>query len=218
VSDKQAVVNLRTVAERVGLAVCSVSAILNATPASKVIPQRTKDRVLRAAAELNYRPNLWARSLRTKRTRMIAAITSDIGSAPVARVLAGVQPLLHRKGYLLVLTSADCNSESDISIQLHQRGIEGVVAIGVSLPAELKLPVASVDLDYITLADPLAENHREWLSELGETAAEAVIRQVERKTTEKKTTVGRMKIVPKLSHAYFNLPGETVEAGPGNRA
>jgi DNA-binding LacI/PurR family transcriptional regulator len=39
------------------------------------IPQRTKDRVFRAAAELNYRPNLWARSLRTKRTRMVAAIT-----------------------------------------------------------------------------------------------------------------------------------------------
>src|ERR1700676_5653859 len=86
-SDKQAAVSLRTVAERVGLAACSVSAILNNTPASRAIPQRTKDRVFRAAAELNYRPNLWARSLRTKRTRRVAAITSDIGLAPAPPVI-----------------------------------------------------------------------------------------------------------------------------------
>src|ERR1700675_1169485 len=110
-SDKQTMVSLRTVAERVGLAACSVSAILNNTPASAAIPQRTKDRVFRAAAELNYRPNLWARSLRTKRTRLVAAITSDIGLAPVARVIAGVQRLLHRRGYLLALGTFDCSAE-----------------------------------------------------------------------------------------------------------
>jgi DNA-binding LacI/PurR family transcriptional regulator len=108
-SDKKAVVSLRTVAERVGLAPCSVSAILNNTPASGAIPQRTKERVFRAVAELNYRPNLWARSLRTRRTRLVAAITSDIGRAPVARVVAGVQNLLHRRGYLLALGTAPPN-------------------------------------------------------------------------------------------------------------
>src|ERR1700733_1936312 len=103
VLEKKTVVSLRTVAERVGLAPCSVSAVLNNTPASSGIPQRTKERVFRAAGELNYRPNLWARSLRTKRTRVVAAITSDIGRTPVARVVAGVQKLLHRRGYLVGL-------------------------------------------------------------------------------------------------------------------
>ena len=84
-------VNLRTVANRVGLAPCSVSAVLNDTPAAKAIPQATKDRVFRAAAELNYRPNLWARSLRTKRTRMVAAVTADFGRRRVAEVVAGAR-------------------------------------------------------------------------------------------------------------------------------
>ncbi len=65
-SEKKSAVNLRTVAARVGLAPCSVSAVLNSTPASFSIPQHTKDRVFRAAAELNYQPNFSARSLRTK--------------------------------------------------------------------------------------------------------------------------------------------------------
>ena len=207
-SDKKAVVSLRTVAERVGLAPCSVSAILNNTPASGAIPQRTKERVFRAVAELNYRPNLWARSLRTKRTRLVAAITSDIGRAPVARVVAGVQNLLHRRGYLLALGTFDCASEwNTIPIQLQQRGIEGVIAIDSILPQELELPVASVDLEYMTLLEPLADDTQTWLSELGESAAETVLRQIEKDSTPR-----RMKVVPKLPSAYFDLPGTRMGA------
>jgi len=207
-SDKKAVVSLRTVAERVGLAPCSVSAILNNTPASGAIPQRTKERVFRAAGELNYRPNLWARSLRTRRTRLVAAITSDIGRAPVARVVAGVQNLLHRRGYLLALGTFDCASEwNTIPVQLQQRGIEGVIAIDSILPQELELPVASVDLEYMTLLEPLADDTQTWLSELGESAAETVLRQIEKDSTPR-----RMKVVPKLPSAYFDLPGTRMGA------
>lgn len=201
-SDKKSVVNLRTVAERVGLAPCSVSAILNNTAAALAIPQRTKERVFRAAGELNYRPNLWARSLRTKRTRVVAAVTADIGRVPVARVVAGIQKLLHRRGYLLALASFDCASEwNTIPVQLQQRGIEGVIAIDAILPKELQLPVASVDLEYMTLVEPLADEMRAWLSELGESAAETVLRQIEKETVPR-----RMKVIPKLPNAYFDLP------------
>ncbi len=215
-SDKKAVVSLRTVAERVGLAPCSVSAVLNNTPASWAIPQRTKERVFRAAGELNYRPNLWARSLRTKRTRVVAAVTSDIGRAPVARVVAGVQKLLHRRGYLLALATFDCASEwNTIPVQLQQRGIEGVIAIDAILPQELALPVASVELEYMDFPEPLADEMRVWLSELGESAADTVLRQIEKETAPR-----RMKVVPKLPNAYIDFlnarPG--VEAGDRERA
>ena len=215
-SDKKAVVSLRTVAERVGLAPCSVSAVLNNTPASWAIPQRTKERVFRAAGELNYRPNLWAQSLRTKRTRVVAAVTSDIGRAPVARVVAGVQKLLHRRGYLLALATFDCASEwNTIPVQLQQRGIEGVIAIDAILPQELALPVASVELEYMDFPEPLADEMRMWLSELGESAADTVLRQIEKETTPR-----RMKVVPKLPNAYFDLPNARlgVEAGTRERA
>jgi Bacterial regulatory proteins, lacI family len=200
-SDRK-VVSLRTVAERVRLAPCSVSAVLNNTPASLAIPQRTKDRVFRAAKELNYRPNFWARSLRTKQTRLVAAITPDIGRGPVARVVAGVQSLLHRRGYLLALGSFDCASEwNTISIQLQQRGIEGVIAIDAILPLDLNLPVASVDLEYMNLLEPLGEEMKAWLSEWGASAAETVLRQIEKDTVPR-----RMKVAPKRPNRYFGLP------------
>jgi DNA-binding LacI/PurR family transcriptional regulator len=206
VSDKKAVVSLRTVAERVGLAPCSVSAVLNNTPASWAIPQRTKERVFRAAGELNYRPNLWARSLRTKRTRLVAAITSDIGRAPVARVVAGVQSFLHRRGYMLALGAFDCASEwNTIPVQLQQRGIEGVIAIDVILPHDLELPVASVELEYMSVAEPLADDMQTWLTELGESAAETVLRQIEKETVPR-----RMTVVPRLPRVSFDLPARRI--------
>jgi len=158
VPDKKNTVNLRTVAERAGLAPCSVSAILNDTPAAKAIPQTTKDRVFRAAAELNYRPNLWARSLRTKRTRMVAAIAHDFGRGAVARVVAGVQSRLHKKGYLLALGTPDFEEANHISAQFQQRGIEGVIAIEAIVPMQMDLPVALVEFAYVTSSEVLSED------------------------------------------------------------
>jgi hypothetical protein len=199
--DKKAV-TLRTVADSVGLAPCSVSAVLNNTPASWAIPQRTKDRVLRAAAELNYRPNLSARSLRTKRTHMVAVVSPDFGNASVARVMASMERLLRRRGYLLVLAAFDGAAEaSRVGFELQQRGIEGVIAMGATLPREIDLPVASVDLGYLT-REPLVEAVGDWLKELGESAVEAVLSMIEAKAAPRKT---RENIVPKFPPAFADL-------------
>ena len=197
-ADRNKSANLRTVAERVGLAPCSVSAVLNDTAAAQAIPQSTKDRVFRAAAELNYRPNLWARSLRTKRTKMVAALAPDFGRAPVARVMAGLHNRLHENGYVLVLGSIDSGDLPHFRSQFQQRGIEGVIAIDTGIPCEMELPVASVDLGYLTWAEPLAENLRAWLTGVGEAAAETIIAQI-----EGKHRFGRSRVEAKLAPEHF---------------
>jgi DNA-binding LacI/PurR family transcriptional regulator len=117
--------------------------------------------------------------------------------------MAGVQKFLHRRGYLLALVVFDCASEwNTIPIQLNQRGIEGVIAIDAILPQELELPVASVELE-LSLPEPLDAALQAWLSELGETAAETVLRQIEKEAVPR-----RMKVVPKPSSAYFGLPND----------
>ena len=178
-SYEKKIVNLQTVAERVGLAACSVSAVLNDTPAARAIPQATKDCVLRAAKELNYRPNLWARSLRTKRTRMVVVLTPDFGRGRVAQIVAGAQSRLHKGGYLPALAGLDFGESDVLSAQFRQRGIEGVIAIDAALPRDFELPVAAVDLGYLTSSEPVEEDMRQWLVYLGETVADTLIRQIE---------------------------------------
>jgi len=210
--EKKNAVNLRTVAERVGLAPCSVSAILNNTTASQAIPQTTKDRVFRAAAELNYRPNLWARSLRTKRTRMVAAVASDFGRGEVARVIAGVQGRLHKKGYLLALATPDLAQGDHLQAQFQQRGVEGLIAIDAFIPGQMELPVASVELGYPTSAETLTEGRRNWLAALGESAAEIIVQQIEQEGVAR-----RVVVEAKLPPAYLHLPGAMMGSGAAAR-
>jgi len=182
-------VNLRTVADYVGLAPCSISAVLNDTDAAKAIPQATKDRIFRAVAELNYRPNLWARSLRTKRTRMVAAIAPDSGREAAARVIACLQKRLQQKGYLLALGTLDQQDATQFFTQLQQRGIEGLIAIDTRVPRHLELPVASVDLAYLGELELQSAGVLGWLQELGNSAAETIMRQIEKPSTSKRVRV-----------------------------
>ncbi len=132
---------------------------------------------------------------------MVAVISSDFGRAPVARVVAGMERLLRQKGYLLILSALDATSEWDrMSVELQQRGIEGVLAVGASLPREVGLPVVSVDLGYLSAGEPLAEEACAWLTELGESAVEAVLHMIETKAAPRNT-----KIVPKFPPAFADL-------------
>jgi DNA-binding LacI/PurR family transcriptional regulator len=64
--------SLKQLAEYLGLNPATVSVVLNEVP-GRSIPQTTRDRIKAAAKQLNYQPNLLARSLRSRRTLTIGA-------------------------------------------------------------------------------------------------------------------------------------------------
>src|SRR5215813_4020284 len=83
-------VTLKSVAERVGLTPGTVSAVLNDSESARFIPEHTKNRILSAAKELNYRPNFFARSLRAKRTYTVGVIAEEIGDVYGAMLISGI--------------------------------------------------------------------------------------------------------------------------------
>ncbi|HTS35435.1 MAG TPA: LacI family DNA-binding transcriptional regulator [Candidatus Solibacter sp.] len=195
----QKTANLKDVANRVGLAPCSVSAVLNCTPASWAIPQHTRDRVFRAAAELNYQPSFTARSLRSKRTHLVAVVSRDFGKRTVGQIVAGMERHLRDRGYLLAL--AVIEDESDwgrLASQLQQRGIEGVVAVDSTPPREFRVPLVSVRMGSLAA---MGDESDDRLAEFGETISEALLAKVEGKTEGKnadKPSARRTRIVPEF--------------------
>jgi DNA-binding LacI/PurR family transcriptional regulator len=173
---------LRTVAEVVGLAPCSVSAILNNSAAALAIPEHTKERVFEAVRQLNYRPNLAARSLRTRRSYMVALVASDLGTAQTARIVAGVEGFLRAKGYLVVASSWDRTAQAAHASQLLQRGIEGIISVGATLPKSMTLPLVFIDLPASDLPEPITVLKRERLLAMAEAAAQSLLTQIEQKT------------------------------------
>jgi hypothetical protein len=178
-------VTLRTVAERVGLAPCSVSAILNNTAAGMSIPQHTKDRVMRAASQLNYRPNYSARSLRTKRTYTVALLAPDIGNAPAARIVAGAETHLRQNGYCLLVATFDASPDwfQDHFTPLRQRGVEGIITVQRRPPLPAGFPTVFVDLLPVNLLEPMSTIFQQRLERLGQDCADCLVRQIERKGT-----------------------------------
>src|SRR5437016_4489377 len=174
-------VTLRTVADSVGLAPCSVSAILNNSAAGRSIPERTRDRVRRAVLRLNYRPNYSARSLRTKRTYTIALLATDIGHAPAARIVAGVETYLRRKGYCLLVTTYDASPDwlQNHFISLRQRGVEGVVTLGTRVPLPTGFPNVFVELTTWNLPEAIPQFFQRKLEGLGQGCAQRLVRQIE---------------------------------------
>lgn len=205
-------VNLKAVADRVGLAPCSVSAVLNNTPASGSIPQVTKDRIFRAATELNYRPNFWARSLRTRRTRMVAVVSRDFGHPAVAKVVAAAQNQLQRRGYLLVLGTLSATDTAHFPMDLQQRGIEGVIAIDAGFREDTDFPVATVDLSYLSSTQLLGEGINSWLQDLGSAAAETIMREIEGTKPARQVSTQ-----PKTASAPLELAAARAELRPRSR-
>jgi len=132
---------------------------------------------------------------------MIAVVSTDCGQPSVARAIAGMESSLRKKGYLLILAAFDGDSDwTRISVELQQRGIEGVIAVGMSQPQDVEMPVVSVDLGYLASREPLAEEMSGWLAELGGSAVDAVLRMIESKAAPRKAT-----IVPKFPPAFVNF-------------
>lgn len=139
-------VTLREVAESVGLAPGTVSAVLNNAPSARAIPEHTRQRIRAAAEELNYRPNFLARSLRKKRTYTVGLIIEEIGDAYGAMVISGVEAYLRKHNYffLTVIHRHDAAMLREHSQLLLERGVEGFITIDTSLQESLSLPTVSV--------------------------------------------------------------------------
>lgn len=91
----------RDVARLAGVSQSTVSFVLTGRSG---ISEATRERVLGAAAELNYRPNLAARSMRTRRSGRLAVVM-PISALNDPSILEGAAAAAQQAGYVLEIVS-----------------------------------------------------------------------------------------------------------------
>jgi LacI family transcriptional regulator len=101
---KGATVTIRDVAKDSGFSSTTVSIVLNNAPLARYIPAVTKKRIEQAAKKLGYRPNLFARSLRSKRSHTVGVMVFDMTDPYCTLVLRGIENTLYQSSYLPILT------------------------------------------------------------------------------------------------------------------
>src|SRR5476651_789798 len=89
------------IAKATSTSVSTVSRVLAGGVIANRISKETRERVQAAAEKLDYRPNLVARTLRTRRSNTIALLVSDIANPFYAQIASLVERRLYQHGYSL---------------------------------------------------------------------------------------------------------------------
>ncbi|MET0963596.1 MAG: LacI family DNA-binding transcriptional regulator [Noviherbaspirillum sp.] len=121
---------IREVAQRAGVGIASVSRVLAGQPGSSA---QLTERVLLAARELGYTPNLVAQNLRRRTTHTIGFVGSDITNPLLASIVGGAESVLSAAGYSVLLTNSDGDPDMDaqrIDLLL-QRQVDGLIVLPV---------------------------------------------------------------------------------------
>src|SRR6202051_1893490 len=126
-----AAVTIRDVAERSGFSSATVSIVLNNAPLARYTPDTTKGRIHKAAQQLGYRPNLFARSLRGRRSHTVGVMVFDMTDPYCTLVLRGIENTLYQSSFLPILTDVHNERgrfERYLEMLLDRR-IEGLVVL-----------------------------------------------------------------------------------------
>jgi LacI family transcriptional regulator len=102
--EKGSIITIRDVGKESGFSSTTVSLVLNNAPLARYIPASTKTRIEGAAKKLGYRPNQFARSLRSKRSHTVGAMIFDMTDPFCTLVLRGIENSLYESSYLPILT------------------------------------------------------------------------------------------------------------------
>jgi LacI family transcriptional regulator, galactose operon repressor len=118
---------IKEVAARAQVSVSTVSRVLNDYP---FVSEDARRRVTEAMQELDYRPDMTARSMRTGTTGAVGFVVSDITNPVFAAIAKGADAVLHPHGYSLVLANSggDPEHEAELVAALRQRRVDGLIA------------------------------------------------------------------------------------------
>jgi LacI family transcriptional regulator len=121
-------VKLRDVASLAGVHPATASRALN--PETRLlVSEDTAKRVLAAAAELGYRPNAVARSLRTRRSHSVGVLIPDLNNPLFPPIVRGLEDRLEADGYVALIgnTDGDDARERRVFEQMRARHVDGYV-------------------------------------------------------------------------------------------
>ncbi|MBV9302714.1 MAG: LacI family DNA-binding transcriptional regulator [Acidobacteriaceae bacterium] len=120
--------SLEEVARRAKVSTATVSRVLNNVG---VVRSSTRARVMKVVADLNYHPNLHARSLAAGKSRTLGIVVSNMENPFFYDIVCEVESAAHRRGYEIVVANTNYQAEQLVkSIRLMVgRRVAGLAAI-----------------------------------------------------------------------------------------
>ncbi len=155
------------VARQAGVSTATVSRVLSGVGRAR---PETRERVLVAARELDFRPSLVARSLKRRATLTLGLIVTDIENPYFPQLVRAVEDAANAEGYAILLCNADEDPEREASYLdiLVERRVDGLIIAASTIGmrqrewlASAPLPVVLVNTNAsnVDLPSVASDNH-----------------------------------------------------------
>ncbi len=142
--------NIKEVAEAAGVSTATVSRVLAGKPHVRA---ELRQRVLSAAEDLDYRPNLVARSLRAQKSNIIGLIVADIRNPFFTSVSRAVEDVAYAQGMSIFLCNSDENQDKEIMYlkQMHGENVAGIIFSPTRQTADAFSETVDTDLPMVVI-------------------------------------------------------------------
>jgi LacI family transcriptional regulator len=119
------------VARESGFSASTVSIVLNDAPLSRYVAVKTKQHIREVAKRMGYRPDAFARSLRSRRSRTIGIMVFDLSDPYCTLILKGIQRSLYTTSYLPFIMDAHNQAQQFERYleMLLERRVEGLIVV-----------------------------------------------------------------------------------------
>src|SRR5579875_2851372 len=143
-------VRMKDIAKDLGLSVVTISKVLRNHPD---IAEETRERVLKRVKELDYQPNIMARSLVTGRSYLIGLIVPDLLHPFFAEIAKALSAALAERGYSVIISSSEENPEMEEREirQLTGRRLDGLVVASSGNDPQPFLRMEQHQIPYVLL-------------------------------------------------------------------
>ncbi|KAA8477192.1 LacI family transcriptional regulator [Arcticibacter tournemirensis] len=121
--------SISDIARSLNISVTTVSFILNGRAEEKRISEELVQRVQKYIAEVGYKPNSLARSLRTGKSNTIGLMVEDISNPFFANIARMIEDNAYKNGYKILYCSTDNDTEKtkDLIQMFQERHVDGYI-------------------------------------------------------------------------------------------
>jgi LacI family transcriptional regulator len=146
---------LKDVSKLAGVSIKTVSRVINN---SIYVKKETKEKVLDAIKQLNYKPDYFARNLKRKRSNVIGYIIPDFTNEFFGLVFNGIEKQCREAGYNILVSNSEGEEELEeksIDILISNR-VEGIIFASTGLSGEyVKRQIETFRIHFVLIDNKL---------------------------------------------------------------
>lgn len=147
-------ITINEIAKMANVSRTTVSRVLNN---SGYVSDKTRKRVLKVIEETEYVPNEHAKSMRTKKTKVIGVITPTIKTETSGKIVTGIDNELSKYGYQILLanTSLDKDREIEYLNLLKARQVDGIILIATNVSSSLVKRIDTLQVPVVVIGQEI---------------------------------------------------------------